>query len=247
MEEYLVFRLYGPLASWGEIAVGEVRRSASYPSRSAIMGLISAALGIKRDESDRLTSLYNGYDFAEKVISPGSLLKDYHTIQVPDSTGKTIYHTRRDELVIGRKRLGTILSSREYRCDSLSIVSIRPRTNPPYTLSSIKEKLERPKYILYLGRKSCPIALPLKPQIITASGFRESLDKAGFPPILESRKGDDITEWFIQYATPRYYWEGDAGDMEPHQTNERYDEPLNRLRWQFTPRKEHSMSSEGGA
>ena len=31
---YLVFRLYGPMASWGEIAVGENRHSARYPGKS---------------------------------------------------------------------------------------------------------------------------------------------------------------------------------------------------------------------
>ena len=38
------------MASWGEIAVGENRHTASYPSKSAIIGLLGAALGIKRDD-----------------------------------------------------------------------------------------------------------------------------------------------------------------------------------------------------
>ena len=46
MTDYLLLRLYGPLASWGEIAVGESRHSAVQPSRSALLGLLGAALGI---------------------------------------------------------------------------------------------------------------------------------------------------------------------------------------------------------
>lgn len=34
--------------------------------------------------------------------------------------------------------------------------------------------------------------------------------------------------------------------MLPQQTIERYDEPLNRLRWQFAPRHEHRYVDEGG-
>ncbi|MGL4603678.1 MAG: CRISPR-associated protein Cas5, partial [Iodobacter sp.] len=48
MSPYLVFRLYGAMASFGEIAVGELRHSAAYPSRSALLGLLGAALGIAR-------------------------------------------------------------------------------------------------------------------------------------------------------------------------------------------------------
>jgi CRISPR system Cascade subunit CasD len=244
MNEYLVFRLYGPMASWGEIAVGEVRRSASYPSRSAILGLISAALGIKREETGRLTALFSGYDVAVKVLSPGTLLKDYHTVQAPRSVGKMNYATRRDEIVIGRDLLGTMLTTREYRCDSLSIVTIRPRENAPYSLVKLQQKLNEPTYVLYLGRKSCPVSVPLKPQIISASGFREALDKASFPPLIVSNTGSDVANWYIPVFAPRYYWEGEAGDMQPQQTHERYDEPINRSRWQFAPRKEHTMVAE---
>ena len=36
------------MCSWGDIAVGEVRPSAVHPSKSAILGLIAAAIGLKR-------------------------------------------------------------------------------------------------------------------------------------------------------------------------------------------------------
>ena len=94
--DLLLFRLYGPLASWGEIAVGESRHSANYPSKSAILGLVGAALGIERGDEAQQTSLQNGYQVAVEVFSTGQLLRDYHTAQVPDSTGKFVYRTRRD-------------------------------------------------------------------------------------------------------------------------------------------------------
>lgn len=247
MEDFLVFRLYGPMVSWGEIAVGEVRPSSDHPGRSTIFGLLSAALGIKRNENDRLQSLFNGYEVGLKVLNPGTLMKDYHTVQVPDSSGKTIYETRRDEVILGGSRLGTILTSREYRCDALTIVSLRKRKDSPYSLDDLKESLNKPRYALYLGRKSCPLSLPLFPQIVEAGNCIEALDKALFPPIIVSyTTGDDITHWYIKTSEARYYWEGTIEGVTPQQSVERYDNPNNRARWQFTPRIEHSLSSKGG-
>src|SRR6056297_3475917 len=100
--KYLVFRLYGPLSAWGGIAVGESRHSAVYPSKSALLGLLAAALGIRRDEEARQAALAAGYQFAVKVLRTGSLLRDYHTTQVPDSAGKLVYRTRCDELLHGK-------------------------------------------------------------------------------------------------------------------------------------------------
>src|SRR5256885_4103212 len=78
IRDYLVFRLYGPMCSWGDIAVGEVRPSTVPPSKSAILGLIAAALGTKRpnmahDDAERSaleathSALAQGYGFAVRV------------------------------------------------------------------------------------------------------------------------------------------------------------------------------------
>ena len=45
MPRYVVFRLAAPLASFGEVAVGERRPTADRPTRSAVIGLLGAALG----------------------------------------------------------------------------------------------------------------------------------------------------------------------------------------------------------
>ena len=95
---YLVFQCYAPLVSWGEIAIGLERHSSRQPSKSAIIGLLAAALGIKRDDNQRMEALIKAIGFAVKMVSGGIVLKDFHTAQVPRSERKTVYHTRRDEL-----------------------------------------------------------------------------------------------------------------------------------------------------
>ncbi len=267
---YLLFRLYGPMASWGEIAVGESRHSAIYPGKSALLGLMAAALGIRRDEEQRLTALAAGYRFAVKVISAGHPLRDYHTAQAPDSVGKFVYRTRRDELVVGKERLGTILSSREYRCDALTLVAVVAEEGAPYSLEEIRKALLKPRFYLYLGRKSCPLAAPLNPLVRAAVGFGEALDNYPFgalfvskyllkkaenevmegmkvadSPLLAAMSWDDERVFAYGNQPVRYYWEGDSGDLISQQSLTRHDQPLSRARWQFTQRTEYLRIGKG--
>lgn len=270
--KYLLFRLYGPMASWGEIAVGESRHSAVYPGKSALLGLMAAALGIRRDDEERQAALVSGYRFAVKVISSGHPLRDYHTAQAPDSVGKFVYRTRRDELVLGKERLGTILSSREYRCDAFSLVAVAAEDDAPYSLEKIREALLKPRFHLYLGRKSCPVAAPLYPLVRDASGFGDALDNYPSGTLFlscwlirsaqkETTEGEALAEApslatfsredkaaFLYNKEPvRYYWEGDAGDLVPQQVLTRHDQPLSRDRWQFTQRTEYLRIGRGSA
>lgn len=242
--KYLVFRLYGPLASWGEIAVGESRHSAVYPGKSALLGLLAAALGIRRDEEELQASLAKGYQFAVKVLRTGTLLRDYHTTQVPDSVGKVIYRTRRDELVRGKARLGTILSSREYRCDALVLVAVRVMNEAPYSLDEICEALLKPKYHLYLGRKSCPLAAPLAPVVDDWSSFGQAFDAIEIKPLA---MGNIEQKRLFAEEPVRYYWEGEGedDDLKAQQILTRRDQPTSRTRWQFAQRAENLCIGKG--
>ena len=258
--DYLLFRLYGPMASWGEIAVGETRHTASYPSKSAIIGMLAAALGIKRNDIDKQRQMQQGYALAVEVYSQGTLLRDYHTTQVPDSVGKFTYRTRRDELVLGKSRLGTILSSREYRLDALALVAVRVLPNAPYDLLTLKKHLEEPKFHLYLGRKSCPLAAPMNPQICEdRKNYYEAFKTYEHKPMMLTYKKNENTlssrdaYWLSITDERQYYWEGEASDfsdtldLSRMQTRTRHDQPLSRDRWQFSPRREHYFYYQGGA
>ena len=252
--EYLVFRLYGPMASWGEIAVGETRGTASYPGKSALCGLLGAALGIDRDAESEHAALAKGYGQAVKMIRAGHLLADYHTTQVPDSVGKVHYRSRRDELVVGRDRLKTILSSRQYRSDALAIVALHVNTEVPYSLEAIRKALHSPCYHLYLGRKSCPLAAPLNPMVIDADGFRAAFDSYEAGDLLIDPNGEWASDarWLPE-KEPRYYWEGSLASFDKTLETQRdsvqqlvrRDMPLSRRRWQFQPRREYLWQDQG--
>ena len=62
--DYLVVQLQAPISAWGETAVGEYRPTANYPSESALLGLLAAALGIDRADETAHQALQAAYVFA---------------------------------------------------------------------------------------------------------------------------------------------------------------------------------------
>jgi CRISPR system Cascade subunit CasD len=234
--DFLLFRLYAPLASWGDVAVGEYRPSHAYPGRSALLGLIAAALGVDRADEQRHRQLDEAVAFAVAVYAEGALLRDYHTAQVPSASDmrKRPHRTRADELSVPRHDLNTILSSRDYRQDALCVVGAWSRTHfPGLDLNSICAALRQPHFVLYLGRKACPPALPLSPRIVEAGNFREALVNAQLLDFDERDKLNLPTEP-VQIA-----WEGTADIGWPEAFSvPRKDVPLSRRRWQFGDRTE---------
>lgn len=236
MQQYLSFQLYGILVSWGEQAVGESRHSATHPSRSATLGLLAAALGIKREEEHALKRLSDSVSMGFKVIHNGLVLKDYHTIQVPSEDKKAKHrYTRRDEL--RSEKLGTVLSSREYRQDALSLAAVCLNEDSDYTLEALEQALKQPIFQLYLGRKSCPLSLPVNPKIIEADSLKAALDHYPLAPEKQHLSMENIA----------YYWEKSlhSGIENYSYRVPRYDQPLNRKHWQFSARDEYVLLATG--
>lgn len=69
----LVIRIAAPLQSYGDPASFEKRTTFRAPSKSAVIGMIGAALGFRR-ESDDYKSL-NDLDFAVRVDQPGEVYR----------------------------------------------------------------------------------------------------------------------------------------------------------------------------
>lgn len=235
MRDYLVFRLYGPLASWGDIAVGEYRPSFAHPSKCAIIGLLAAALGIRRDEEERQQRLAECCSFAVRVDSMGILLRDYHTTEVPRGEAlatrrmetQAVYEQKRS----GTQFKGTILSSRDYRCDAVYTVAISVSDGAPHTVQELAAALKRPVFTLYLGRKSCPLSLPLQPQVVSKATLREVLASASF--------GDDLASIIVTRAVPIYWEDNSTSGLEQQQVITRRDALRSRKRWQFVDRREN--------
>jgi CRISPR system Cascade subunit CasD len=254
MFSFLCFRLHGPMASWGDIAVGERRPTVPHLSRSATLGLVAAALGLRREEADAWAEIDRCLGFASRTDAPGELLVDYHTAQGPDEKllrakaaaarkARSLWHrpaTRREELAFRRHELSTLLSSRQYRVDAVWTAALYLRgaqTLPRWTLAQMADALKRPRFLPYLGRKSCPLDLPMEPQVLDAPDPVAAMARSVF-------RGDQLLADVLERGNGRMtvQWEGTWAGLEPAQTVRRRDRVLSRARWQFFEREEHQKA-----
>lgn len=91
----LLLRLAAPLQAWGADSKFETRKTDREPTKSGVIGLLAAALGLRRDEREALLRL-TGLRFGVRVEREGQLLVDYHTAKTQDE--KTSYVTYRHYL-----------------------------------------------------------------------------------------------------------------------------------------------------
>ena len=246
MKDYLLFTLFGPMASWGDMAVGETRPSHAYPTKSSVIGLCAAALGIERSQENLLSDLNASLSFAVCIEREGEFMMDYHTTQVPSVTSlkKRPHRTRRDELAV-KEELKTILSSRDYYCDArYTVILWYKHTIGQYRLEDIRQALNKPRFTLYLGRKSCPLALPVMPQIIAAS----ALDQVIQQYLADSVRVDIVNHFLTDKQRKnlgndknlRVYADIDAEFSQKDESvlQVRKDQLLNRQAWQYGDRQE---------
>lgn len=64
------------MASFGEEPGNAARGSAQWPTKSALCGLVGAALGVLREDRDGQTALANDYRFVVRAERRGTLLRD---------------------------------------------------------------------------------------------------------------------------------------------------------------------------
>ncbi|MBL6280234.1 type I-E CRISPR-associated protein Cas5/CasD [Micromonospora fiedleri] len=140
----LAFCLDAPLQSWGVRSRGNIRDTGREPSKSGIIGLLAAALGIPRDNTESLTAL-NQLRMGVRVDREGILERDYQVTQdIPTTTGR------------GHRNS---VSHRYYLADAVFLVVLEGDENAG--LDQIEAALRAPVWPLYLGRRAFPPARPL--------------------------------------------------------------------------------------
>lgn len=234
MSRYLTFQLYGPFAAFGAIAVGEVRSTSLSPAKSAILGLLAGALGVDRYNNIMYRKLAESYTMAVRMDASGRILRDFHTIQSSRPGKGVIPNTRREELESGAP-INTITSRRDYLNDAVCMVCLKANDLPPYSLENLAQALEHPIYMPYIGRKSCPVGLPLSPLIIEGQSFQDVLMQR--PPdrrFLESIVSGQDPEKEVMV---RLFWEEEQRPSSVHAVPRR-DVSLNKKGWQFAERLE---------
>lgn len=226
MAEHLVFSLVATLASNGDLAGHERRGTLGWPGRSAILGLLGAALGLRRDDAAGQAALAP-LQMAVAVHDEGSLLRDYHTVQSVAAAAAKRPDTRREALQRAGRKANTTITLRDYRCGVAYAVAIWGVPAAP-----LEAALLRPIFTLYLGRKSCPLAAPPAPRIVEAAGPLEALGAAQWP------------EFRAVPVAAAVYSDVDLGGGLRERRN---DAPLDRGPWHFASREVHVLRTGAGA
>lgn len=132
----LLFRLAGPLQSWGMESRFTVRDTGREPSKSGVVGLLCAALGRPRHQPvDDLTNLRMG----ARVDREGVLAMDFHTAQ-------NVYKSS------GGPPKPTEVSRRYYLQDAVFLVGLEGKDAA--LLNQLHQALRKPHWPLSLGRKA---------------------------------------------------------------------------------------------
>jgi len=138
------------------------RRVNYFPTRSAVIGLLGAALGIERSECHQLHQLSQRLSIAVQVNNVGDKITDYHTVQ----------NFRSPQ---GKIQKGTKPTYREYWCDSEHSFAI---TADADLIDQLTLAVKSPVFTLFQGRKSCPLTRPLFENVIQSDNPANALKEA---------------------------------------------------------------------
>jgi CRISPR system Cascade subunit CasD len=171
MRDFLILKFQGPMQAWGEHTFEGLRPSGNFPTRSGILGLLGACLGIRRTELGRLQRLADSVGIAVRQDER----KDRRIMKITD------YHTIKDARVeySGLKSHETIQTWREYLLDAHFTAAIWNHEGADVTLETIEGAVKKPFFTPYLGRRSCPLTRPLFEKRLTADGPVNALLQIG--------------------------------------------------------------------
>lgn len=137
----LLLRLAAPLQAWGSGSKFNIRLTEREPTKSGVVGMIAAAMGIQRNDDPKKLEPLNALRFGVRVEKEGKLLRDFHMVH--EMTGKKNSH----------------VTERFYLSDAVFLAALESEDKE--YLEKIVNALNNPVYPLFLGRRSCPPTLPI--------------------------------------------------------------------------------------
>ena len=184
----LLLQLNGPMQSWGTVSRFDERDTGKEPSKSGVLGLLAAAMGIDRGDWQRLEPL-SRLRMGVRHDRTGTLKRDYHTAKNVVSADQSKIHA-------------TAVSSRYYLADAAFLVGLE--SSDRTLLESVHAALRDPAWPLFLGRKSYVPAEPVwMPDGLQTASLRKAL--TSWPWIGARKLDDDRPERLL------YSWETDDG------------------------------------
>ena len=200
----VLLRLEGPMQSWGYRSRFDYRDTALEPTRSGVIGLICAAMGIARGEEIlRFESIRMGVRVDEPTYWRICFPRAVYQGPRPERD----YHTALDVIKADGKGTDTVVSYRDYLADASFTVGLQSENLQ--LLQDIADALQSPKWPLFLGRKAFPLAVPpLKPGEAPKEGCLEDhllQDDKKKRVVLESPDGERTQhDWPLCFGERRF-------------------------------------------
>lgn len=161
MPRFLMLRLDGPMQAWGTHTYEDFRPSNGFPTRSGLLGLLGACLGLERRNHRALEQLAQSLAFTVRVdrqVTRPGVEKPREKNALKQRDFHTVLEARK---VDGSVNKFPVISHREYLFDAAFTVAVEEKPGAAYSLERLAQALRRPLYTPVLGRRSCPLARPL--------------------------------------------------------------------------------------
>ena len=160
----LLIQLVAPMQSWGVQSLHGDRDSGLEPSKSGVIGLICAAMGMDRTyDLSELAALRMGV----RVDREGTLKKDFQKAEPLDAAGN----------IVGKVTIGY----RHYLSDAAFLVGLEGDFQ---VITAVQTALQQPVYPQFLGRKAFPPAAPVWLSDGLRAGMNLESALQDYPPIV---------------------------------------------------------------
>lgn len=226
---HLLFQIAAPMMSWGNELARAERPTDGHPRKSAILGMLGAALGKPRSDPWH-SQIQDAVGFATIVIRPGTRIVDYHTVATPE--GPKRYDTRKEEAEASDYTVQTL---REYLCDAYFVIVLwQVPDGPGVEFEALAHGLTHPTWEIFAGRKSCPLSLPTAPRIVDQPSLQAAFVaymNTLFEPLLPETR--EFAAYWEEHPLPGLASSGSTS---------RNDALVNRAKKLFRSRTEHQGS-----
>lgn len=208
----LLLRFAAPLQAWGDESKYDIRGTRNEPTKSGVIGMIAAAMGLRRD-NEEIAEMSAKLRMGIRVDQPGTVLCDFHTALSPDySANGDLRYDNTGKLI---REKNPFVTKRYYLCDARFLVGLECEDDA--YLQNIAEAVTTPVFPLFLGRRSCPPSLPVLlgtvegdleaalrgTEWIAADWFKNQQGSIRASMIIETKRGQEA--WHTQMDQPVSY------------------------------------------
>lgn len=216
-------RLEGPLQSWGDSSKFVIRRTMEAPTKSGVLGLVCCAMGVSRSDAPSALRQLDELSLGVRIDAPGIRWWDYHT----SGAGTGLFTAEGKIKVTGTTgEIETFVTRREYLADASFIAALH---GDSALIAKVAAALANPIWPVYLGRRSCPPAVP----VLASPEQNGSWSNPGRYPSLEEAlsapaiRGNSNSSSSIDTAEALIEWRSDSdGDTAPAEAELWMDLPV---------------------